>query len=1808
MSGCRIACLLGVLAVFALCTAGRLQAGGGPSGIVVLYNPNDPVAVTIAARYQQRRGIPERNMVPFSFPASFTRTTGWDFIFWLRTTLAQRGIAGQVQGIALAGITPLASGQSTATGFSLQSFLYLSPNYGESTFPVLYAFNNRAYPDPAGSGTSTIATKSIGGRTFSGETYWPTAALGFPGKSGNSPREVLSFIDRWATRDGTKAQGSIYWVLNADIRSNMRDEQISDVAPAWRARGIPFAVLGDPATSNNIWVSNRPDVAGGVVGAAIIPAPLAGNTFLPGSWVDHVTSGGGGLNGFSPSHTRCSEWLRVGADGSSGAVNEPGAITSKFPHAHIHTHIRAGASMAEAYWLSTRSPAEVICLTDPLLQPWADLPVVTLAAPAEGATVSGMLPISVSAVPTGGKTLEPLLDLFVDGRRVDIGAPGESVVASRTGTGFLLNTATLSDGWHELRVAAYNADPVRSQREARVTLRVNNAGESITLAGPATLNPDAAASFTVTPANLSGVTSVTLQSNGRVLQTTPATIPVTGGAVTVNASQAPLDGEWMVQAVASKANGQQVWSAPFSSSIVWPAQSAASPSPSLGPLGASVRYFADTTGNFSWDASSPTAVSSISANATNGLAVTATNVPGVTITDYTKNPGFELNCWFFAPTDDWYEVGYDFGNGAFSTGRECTIGGVAVPEQDFVFGPRRLAPGWHLLRLRSRVTSASFSQWRIRVRGGASQDFAILRPGDIANPGTGNPVDAPSIASIGAGASPVTTTSTSLTANATIGGGTPAELAALTYHWMANGPGAVTFSATGTNAARTTTATFTEVGDYTVVVRVVGPAGAAQLSRTLTVASTPGTLVVDRGGVTSILRGESFPVAAFTRNQFGTIIPVTPAVAGLPTVQWSSNDPEGSFTVVGTSGERALFRSLNTSGAARSVTLTARGVNGRTGSATTTFSVKPDSPVVQSHALGCDASWSGSDLVLTARFTDPDDATLERYLSFVWSVVGSPPGHSLQLGENGYRRMVVRPSGPGMYSVQVTAQDGAGPPLAATYSFTVQANGQVLAAPNVLNPLSTMTKAGETITFNGTVSGGIGGTVTTQWQTSIDGGATWSDIAGATNATYRFGPVASSDAGRRFRQVATMGSFVTTSAAATLSVDSSEATLGFADPSNITIDEAAGTINVVVRRSGLQTGAVSATAMLYAVSAQLGTNYRGLDGGRQTSRTVSWADGDMSDRVLTLPIIDNAVIDGANSQGTTNFSLWLQFPTGGARIATIYSRTFTIVDNDNPGRASFVGTGGTSVSSTVIEGGNATLTVRRSGLRVGTLSVGYQTDARVSGVTTTAARDVDYVPTSGTLTWPNGDGSDRTITIPVPDNGTFRGDRTFSVGLTGTASLLSSPTTAVVTIQDQPFQRWQSRWWPEVVPNIISESGSFATHTAATLALGPVVLYRLNETSGTTVSGIDGSGSVISTGTLTNPYTLGTPGPRPGEWPGFETTNSALTLTASGSTGSPAEYSSGGFVHVGTAGGIGSRLASGFTISAFVKTAETNRFMTIVRGQRSGNNSILALMVNTSPTNTSVLAPNHLRLYVRPEGGAGQADFSVSLAGRRTGSLCDGQWHHIAVTMPPFTGYDTYTKAYDVPTFYFDGEPISRNEVRGVESIYLNHTFADFSDHGVRIGAGGAATPNRFFAGSLDEVAFFPHPLSAQEIAQIAAAGPQALPPAYTSPTADPNEDGVNNLLSYAFGLSPFDSSSASLPVADLDANYLSLSFFRARDAADLRYRVLASEDLISWVPIWSSVDHPYAGSDVRTVETVIDPVPINGVPRRFLKLEVNRQ
>src|SRR5439155_572644 len=136
--------------------------------------------------------------------------------------------------------------------------------------------------------------------------------------------------------------------------------------------------------------------------------------------------------------------------------------------------------------------------------------------------------------------------------------------------------------------------------------------------------------------------------------------------------------------------------------------------------------------------------------------------------------------------------------------------------------------------------------------------------------------DAPAIA-IAAAASPDPVT-TGTTTDLTVLGADDGGEANLAYTWAVTaGPSGATFSANGTNAAKSSTATFTQAGTYTVRVSVTDQDGLTVTSQVVvpveqhasSVTVSPASATVDPNGARAF--------AATLKDQFGNAMGSQPA-------------------------------------------------------------------------------------------------------------------------------------------------------------------------------------------------------------------------------------------------------------------------------------------------------------------------------------------------------------------------------------------------------------------------------------------------------------------------------------------------------------------------------------------------------------------------------------------------------------------------------------------------------------------------------------------------------------------------------------------------------------------------------------------------------------------------------------------------------------------------------------------------------------------------------------------------------------------
>lgn len=477
--------------------AATAVAGGGPENVLLVVNANSDDSKTIANHYIQLRQIPASNVLYVDWKGGVERASADSFrkriLAKVLQAVQQRRLTPQIdyvvyssdfpwrldirsffpEGKAPPGVRPFAS---------LTGATYLWQFVKESVPAITSPATNWYAPDT--DAKNLITCQEIGrvqSRGFRsryawtpngsrakgdspGQHYLLSTMLGVTSGSGNTVQEVVSYLQRAALADGTRPRGTVYFMKNNNVRSQTRHECYDEIAAQLVAMGVSARVVKGTIPRR------AKDIIGLTVGTARFDLASADDTILPGAICEHLTSLGGVLQTDS-GQTPLTEFLRYGAAGASGTVAEPGAVQAKFPLPSLHLHYARGCSLAESFYQSVTGPYLLLIVGDPLCQPWAVFPDVTVEGVEPGQEVHGILSITPSGTQIPEQKVA-VFECFVDGRLVARSLPGRTLS---------LDTAQLADGYHELRVVGIAGSRIETQGRAIVPIQVNNHDRTIEL-------------------------------------------------------------------------------------------------------------------------------------------------------------------------------------------------------------------------------------------------------------------------------------------------------------------------------------------------------------------------------------------------------------------------------------------------------------------------------------------------------------------------------------------------------------------------------------------------------------------------------------------------------------------------------------------------------------------------------------------------------------------------------------------------------------------------------------------------------------------------------------------------------------------------------------------------------------------------------------------------------------------------------------------------------------------------------------------------------------------------------------------------------------------------------------------------------------------------------------------------------------------------------------------------------------------------------------------------------------------------------
>jgi uncharacterized protein (TIGR03790 family) len=356
----------GSLIALTLCLLSQAARGLEPEQVLLLVNREGVHSRFVADAYAKLRGIPEPNIVELSTESLQTLREGHmrqkDFIaqIWepVQATIKARKLESSILAWIYSTDFPVAV--NTVPPISLTGFTYVR---GQA--PSREQINTGSFASPLFAGPLQPGSQAIQGLPFdhllnipAEKRPVPSMMLGVNGARGNTTDEILRSLHRSAQADGSRPEGTVFFVDSKDVRVKMRRWQWAEAMEELKGLGQPARIItGNPTKEDR--------VAGLMMGTALVHATPG---CLPGSYADHLTSFAAHFN--SPGQTKCTHWLSQGASVTTGTVSEPYSYWTKFPNARLFAHRRRGLTAIEALYASVACPLQLLAIGDPFSRPY----------------------------------------------------------------------------------------------------------------------------------------------------------------------------------------------------------------------------------------------------------------------------------------------------------------------------------------------------------------------------------------------------------------------------------------------------------------------------------------------------------------------------------------------------------------------------------------------------------------------------------------------------------------------------------------------------------------------------------------------------------------------------------------------------------------------------------------------------------------------------------------------------------------------------------------------------------------------------------------------------------------------------------------------------------------------------------------------------------------------------------------------------------------------------------------------------------------------------------------------------------------------------------------------------------------------------------------------------------------------------------------------------------------------------------------------------------------------------------------------
>ena len=423
-------------------------------------------------------------------------------------------------------------------------------------------------------------------------------------------------------------------------------------------------------------------------------------------------------------------------------------------------------------------------------------------------------------------------------------------------------------------------------------------------------------------------------------------------------------------------------------------------------------------------------------------------------------------------------------------------------------------------------------------------------------------------------------------------------------------------------------------------------------------------------------------------------------------------------------------------------------------------------------------------------------------------------------------------------------------------------NGTTVTTPSITGqPQNKKVTAGETAEFSVTATAGSE-TPTYQWQQSTDSGSNWTDISGATSASYTINSTTISMSGYQYRCVVKSASGVSViSQAATLTVKQSVSPTSYSISAYVA---PAGAGTVTVNGSGTSATVTANSEVALAATANDGYRFTGwMENDRQVSTDATYTFKATGDRTLTAKFEKKVTGVTLNTEtlelftgGSATLTATVEPSDAANQNVTWASSDPSVATVDAAGKVTAVAPGTATITVTTADGGftaTCTVTVRPE---IPPANPNYRiTVEATQGGTVTADPTAAKAGTTVTLT-PVPDRGYQVGTVAVTDRFGEAVAVTEQADGTYTFTMPNGQVTVTVTFAEAPLpfhDVTEGDWFYEAVryayeTGLMDGVGDslFAPNSETTRAQLVTILYRL---AGEPEPGGDSGFSDVAAGT-----------------------------------------------------------------------------------------------------------------------------------------------------------------------------------------------------------------------------------------------------------------------------------------------------------------------------------------------------------------------